>query len=82
MEEKFNIDKAQVDLQNHIGYVIGEHYRFLIKNNIDPVDDTENEFVKKHDELYKINESVYKCETKEDIEALEKRVNEIRNEIK
>ena len=81
MEENFNINKAQVDLRNYIGYVICEHYHFLRKNNIDPLSDKENELVKKHDELYKIDESVYKCETKEDIDALEKRVNEIRNEI-
>lgn len=82
MEEKFNLNKAKVDLQNHIGYVIGEHYRFLRENNLRPSIDKENEFVKHHTELYQINESVYKCKTEEDITTLEKRVNEIRKETK
>ena len=79
----FNLGKAKSELRDYINGVMGEYYRYFIKNGIDPLNIQNEQLEKNVSELNQMSEKplVY-CNTEEDIQKLRKKVDELRKVIK
>lgn len=79
----FNLGKAKCELRDYIDGVMGEYYRYFIKNGIDPLNIQNEQLEKNVSELNRMDGlPIALCKNEEDIQKLRKRADELRKVIK
>lgn len=79
MKKMFDLVEEIKQVKEYAQTVENEFYEYLIENDVHPVSEKENQFVKNFHELYEIgNTKADNCKTEDDINNLTNRINELR----
>ena len=79
----FNLGKAKSELRDYVNGVMGEYYRYFIKNGIDPLNIQNEQLEKNVSELNQMSGlPIALCQNEDDVKKLKNRVDELRKVIK
>ena len=79
----FNLGKAKSELRDYVNGVMGEYYRYFIKNGIDPLNIQNEQLEKNVSELNQMSGlPIALCKNEDEVKQLKNRVDELRKVIK